>query len=106
MRSPLTPQNHRRILCVFPRYALSFGTFQHAYPLMDGVRAFMPPQGILVIASYLPAEWEVRLVDENIRPATEEELEWADVVLVSGMHIQRRFIEDIRMRAQAMGKWS
>ena len=33
----------RRILCVFPRYTSSFGTFEHAYPLTDGVQAFMPP---------------------------------------------------------------
>ena len=44
----------RRILCVFPRYAPSFGTFQYSYPLTDGVRAFMPPQGLLVIAAVLP----------------------------------------------------
>ena len=29
----------------------------------------MPPQGLLVIAAYLPESWEVRFVDENIRPA-------------------------------------
>ena len=44
----------RRILCVFPRYTSSFGTFEHAYPLTDGVQAFMPPQGLLLIAAYLP----------------------------------------------------
>ena len=44
----------RRILCVFPRYTSSFGTFEYAYPLTDGVQAFMPPQGLLLIAAYLP----------------------------------------------------
>ena len=43
----------RRILCVFPRYTSSFGTFEYAYPLTDGVQAFMPPQGLLLIAAYL-----------------------------------------------------
>ena len=46
----------RRILCVFPRYTSSFGTFEYAYPLTDGVQAFMPPQGLLLIAAYLPEE--------------------------------------------------
>ena len=53
----------RRILCVFPRYTSSFGTFEHAYPLTDGVQAFMPPQGLLLIAAYLPANWPVRFID-------------------------------------------
>src|SRR5204863_4873082 len=87
-----------------PRYAPSFGTFQYAYPLMGGVRAFMPPQGILVIAAYLAPAWEVRIVDENIRRATEAEVAWADVVFVSGMHVQRAEIKATGRRARAAGK--
>ena len=97
-------RNRRRILCVFPAYAPSFGTFENAYPLIGGVRAFMPPQGLLVIAAYLPREWEVRFVDENMRRATEAEFAWADAVFVSGMHVQRLQIEDICARAHRAGK--
>jgi hopanoid C-2 methylase len=104
MKSQVRVRHHRRFLCVFPRYAPSFGTFQHAYPLMDGVRAFMPPQGVLVVAAYLPQEWEVRVVDENIRPVSEEELAWSDAVFVSGMHIQGREINALARRARALGK--
>src|ERR1700726_4874554 len=89
----------RRILCVFPRYTSSFGTFEYSYPLTDGVQAFMPPQGILLIAAYLPGNWPVRFVDENIRPATVEDFEWAEAVFVSGMHIQRQQMNDICRRA-------
>jgi radical SAM superfamily enzyme YgiQ (UPF0313 family) len=91
----------RRILCVFPRYTSSFGTFEHAYPLTDGVKAFMPPQGLLLIAAYLPAHWPVRFIDENIDPATPEDFEWAEAVFVSGMHIQRHQMNDICRRAHA-----
>ncbi len=91
----------RRILCVFPRYTSSFGTFEYAYPLTDGVQAFMPPQGLLVIAAYLPANWQVRFIDENIRAATAEDFEWAEAVFVSGMHIQRQQMNDICHRAHA-----
>jgi len=91
----------RRILCVFPRYTSAFGTFEYAYPLTDGVKAFMPPQGLLLIAAYLPANWPVRFVDENIRAATNEDFEWADAVFVSGMHIQRQQMNDICRRAHA-----
>src|SRR5262249_35239921 len=89
----------RRILCVFPRYTSSFGTFEYAYPLTDGVQAFMPPQGLLLIAAYLPKQWQVRFIDENIRPATEDDFTWAEVVFVSGMHIQRQQMNDICCRA-------
>ncbi|MBW4633163.1 MAG: B12-binding domain-containing radical SAM protein [Iphinoe sp. HA4291-MV1] len=98
------PRHHRRILCIFPKYSRSFGTFHHAYPLRGRVRAFMPPQGILVVASYLPQEWEIRFLDENVSPATRADYQWADVVIVSGMHIQRSQINLINELAHREGK--
>jgi radical SAM superfamily enzyme YgiQ (UPF0313 family) len=59
----------------------------------------MPPQGLLLIAASLPAGWEVRFLDENIKAATDEDFIWADAVFVSGMHIQRPQINDICRRA-------
>jgi radical SAM superfamily enzyme YgiQ (UPF0313 family) len=102
MRTPYVPAAVRRILCVSPRYVPSFGTFQHSYPLFGRrVRAFMPPQGLLVVAAYLPERWPVRFVDENAGPATDADFRWADAVFVSGMHVQRPFIEDVVRRAHA-----
>ena len=104
MRTPYSPATVRNILCVFPRYTPSFGTFHHSYGLLGGVRAFMPPQGLLLIAAYLPESWKVRFVDENRSAVTPEDLRWADAVLVSGMHVQQRHIEDITRRAHACGR--
>ena len=103
-RTRYVPLNPRRILCIFPKYSRSFGTFHHAYPLMGNVKAFMPPQGILIVASYLPQEWEVRFIDENVRPAKRNDYQWADVVIVSGMHIQRPQINQINELAHRAGK--
>lgn len=103
-RTPYQPRNSRHILCLFPRYSRSFGTLHHAYPLTPGVKAFMPPQGLLVVAAYLPETWEVRFIDENIRPAGPGDYRWADVVIVSGMHIQRPHINRINELAHRYGK--
>lgn len=92
----------RRVLAVFPRYAPSFGTMQHAFRLA-GVKAFMPPQGLLVIAAYLPEHWEVRVVDENVRPLDAADLAWCDVVMVTGMHVQREAITTVLRRAREAG---
>ncbi|BAU11494.1 hypothetical protein LEP3755_19930 [Leptolyngbya sp. NIES-3755] len=102
-KSRYIPQNHRKILCVFPTYSRSFGTFHHAFGL-KGVKAFMPPQGLLIVAAYLPQEWNVRFIDENVRPAAAADYRWADVVIVSGMHIQRSQIQQINERAHRAGK--
>ncbi|HIK36537.1 MAG: B12-binding domain-containing radical SAM protein [Geminocystis sp.] len=98
------PKNKRRILFVFPKYTPSFGTFHHAYSLVKGVKAFMPPQGILVVAAYFPNQWEVRFIDENIQPAKAKDYQWADAVIVSGMHIQRPQINYINREAHKFGK--
>src|SRR5436190_10225754 len=105
MRTRYLSTRRRRVLCVSPRYAPSFGTFQYAYPFFGGrVRAFMPPQGLLVVASYLPETWDVRFVDENADAASDADFQWADAVLVSGMHVQRAFINDIVARAHRHGR--
>jgi hopanoid C-2 methylase len=94
----------RRVLCVFPRYEPSLGSFEYAYDITGTLRAFMPPQGLLVIAASMPPGWEVRFVDENIDPAEPEDFAWADAVFVSGMHVQRLRMLDICRRAHAAGK--
>lgn len=103
-RTYYVPRNHRRILCIFPKYSRSFGTLHHAYPLTGRVRAFMPPQGILVVAAYLPQAWDIRFVDESITPATRADYQWADAVIVSGMHIQRPQINQINDLAHRYNK--
>ncbi len=103
-RTSYVPLQHRNILCIFPKYSRSFGTFHHAYPLMGNVKAFMPPQGILIVAAYLPEKWHVRFIDENINEAKRSDYQWADVVIVSGMHIQQPHINKINELAHQEGK--
>ncbi len=104
MRCTLATASQRRVLCVFPAYTPSFGTFSHAYRLMGRVHAFMPPQGLLLITAYLPASWPVRFIDENISRASAADFAWADVVFVSGMHVQAPQIHNIAARVHAAGK--
>jgi hopanoid C-2 methylase len=104
LRSPVAVERSRKVLCVFPAYTPSFGTFAHAFELMADVRAFMPPQGLLIVAAYLPERWEVRFIDENIERADRTDFAWADVVFVSGMHIQASQIHDIHRRAKSYGR--
>jgi hopanoid C-2 methylase len=103
VRTVVSTRNFRRILCIFPAYAPAFGTFSHAFRLV-GAKAFMPPQGLLLIANYLPPSWPVRFIDENMQRAERSDFEWADAVFVTGMHIQAAEIHDVCRRAKACGK--
>ncbi|WP_264320577.1 B12-binding domain-containing radical SAM protein, partial [Zarconia navalis] len=67
-------------------------------------KVLLPPLGLVTVAAILPQEWEFKLVDRNIRPVTEEEWEWADLVLISAMIVQKSdFIDQIR-EAKQRGK--
>jgi hypothetical protein len=52
----------------------------------------------------MPESWEVRLIDENLRPARWWDYRWADAVIISGMHIQKPQILEINRKAHRHGK--
>jgi radical SAM superfamily enzyme YgiQ (UPF0313 family) len=67
-------------------------------------KSLMPPLGLLTIAAMTPAEYEIRLVDLNTGPLTEADLEWADLVLMSAMLVQKAALISAAQRCRAAGK--
>lgn len=85
-----------RILLIYPRFPQSFWSFERALELVDR-KALLPPLGLVTVAAILPQEWEFHLVDRNVREVTEAEWEWADLVMLSAMIVQKEdFAEQIR----------
>jgi radical SAM superfamily enzyme YgiQ (UPF0313 family) len=68
-----------------------------------GKRAAQPPLGLMTVAALLPGAWKKRLVDTNVERLRDHDLAWADVVLLSGMHIQRESLLAIVERCRARG---
>jgi radical SAM superfamily enzyme YgiQ (UPF0313 family) len=95
--------NRRRIVCVFARTPDGYG-INHAYKYFRDLSAFMVPQGVLTIAAYLPKAWEVRVIDEQVTPLRDSDLQWADAVFATGTHVQRRALTEIAERAHRAGK--
>jgi radical SAM superfamily enzyme YgiQ (UPF0313 family) len=60
--------------------------------------------GLVTVAAILPQEWEFKLVDRNIRPVTDAEWEWADVVILSAMIVQKPDLLDQIREAKRRGK--
>ncbi|HKA34123.1 MAG TPA: radical SAM protein [Candidatus Binatia bacterium] len=82
------------VLLLYPKFPEeTFWNTARSVKLLWGRPAIMPPLGLLTIASYLPADFSLRLVDRNVADETEADWDWADVVFLSAMLAQR---EDYR----------
>ena len=92
-----------RVLCIWPEFPVTYWGCEYTLGLL-GKKAALPPLGLLTVAALLPSSWQVRLCDCNVRALAAADLEWADVVFVSGMLIQRPSLEALATRARAAGK--
>ncbi|MRR54123.1 MAG: DUF4070 domain-containing protein [Deltaproteobacteria bacterium] len=90
------------ILLVYPHYPDSFWSFRHALKFINRKASF-PPLGLLTVAAMLPGDWEKRLVDMNVRPLSDQDLEWADYVFISAMTIQRKSAQLVIDRCRERG---
>jgi len=89
-----------KALLIYPEFPDTFWSFRHALQFIDKAAA-CPPLGLITVAAMLPADWELRLVDTNVRTLTDADLVWSDLVLVSAMNIQRESAHEIIARAKA-----
>jgi radical SAM superfamily enzyme YgiQ (UPF0313 family) len=64
----------------------------------------MPPLGLLTIASHLPGDFEVRVIDRNVELETPDDWAWADVVFLSVMATQKVDYQHCVATARAHGK--
>lgn len=90
-----------QILLVYPHYPSTFWSFRYAMKFI-GRKASFPPLGLLTVAAMLPDTWQKRLVDVNVRPLTDKDLEWADYVFISAMSIQRQSAREVIERCRRL----
>ena len=91
-----------RILLVYPENPDTFWGFKRALRFISK-KAMEPPLGLLTVAAMLPASWELRLVDLNVRRLHDRDLTWADYVFLSGMIVQRASFEQVLARCARLG---
>ncbi len=91
-----------KILLVYPQYPLTFWSFKYALKFISK-HASLPPLGLLTVAAMLPTDWEVRLVDKNVKKLPDADLRWADYVFLSAMSIQRQSAESVIRRCKSLG---
>lgn len=89
------------VLLVYPKFPETFWSFTYTLSFIGEKTAF-PPLGLLTVAALLPDGWSKRLVDLNVQELLDGELQWADMVFISGMAVQRRSAEQIIARCKGL----
>jgi radical SAM superfamily enzyme YgiQ (UPF0313 family) len=92
-----------RALMIWPRFPASFWGFEGVLEIIPE-RAMTPPLGLITIAALCPPAWEIRLIDRAFEDLTEEDLLWADLVMVSAMHAQRFDAAEVLAWARTLGR--
>lgn len=83
-----------KVLLIYPEFPVTYWSFKHALAI-EGKRSAFPPLGLLTVAAMLPADWEKRLVDLNVEEFDETDLEWADIVFLSAMIVQKDSLREL-----------
>ncbi|HEY0380456.1 MAG TPA: B12-binding domain-containing radical SAM protein [Pyrinomonadaceae bacterium] len=91
-----------KALLVYPEFPNTYWSFKHALPFA-GKRSAYPPLGLLTLSAMLPATWEKRLVDMNVRRLKDADLQWADIVFASAMIVQQDSLRGVIDRCKALG---
>ncbi|MFC1754124.1 B12-binding domain-containing radical SAM protein [Thermoproteota archaeon] len=66
-----------------------------------GKKSSSAPLGLTTIASLIPERYRLKLVDMNVDPLTDEDIDEADVVFTSSMLVQKESLADVIKRVQA-----
>lgn len=94
---------NKRVLLLYPEMPDTFWSMKHLVKL-TGKKSAYPPLGLLTVASLLPAEWEIKLIDLNVTFLKEENLKEFDFVFISAMNVQSKSAEKIIEICKKNGK--
>ena len=92
-----------KVLMVWPRFPASFWSLAEVMEIVSE-RSLVPPLGLITVAALCPKEWEIRLVDLAFEALSDEDILWADLVMVSAMAVQREGVRQTLERASKLNR--
>jgi radical SAM superfamily enzyme YgiQ (UPF0313 family) len=99
--APLGPAP--KVLMVWPRFPSSFWSMDGVLDLVP-IKTDQPPLGLLTVAALCPKTWVIRLIDRSFEALLDADILWADLVMVSGMRVQKDDMRETLLRARTLGK--
>lgn len=92
-----------KALLLYPQFPQSFWSYDRFLEIA-GLKAFIPPLGIITVAALLPQDWEIRFCDRNVNLETDVDWQWCDIVILSAMLAQKSDFHALIRKAVRLGK--
>ena len=92
-----------KVLMVWPRFPASFWSLGEVTEIVPE-RSLVLPLGLITVAALCPKQWEIRLVDLAFEELSDEDLLWANLVMVSAMEVQREGVRQVLERASKFNR--
>src|SRR5918992_5964972 len=92
-----------KVLLVNPEFPDTYWSFRHALPF-EGKRCVFPPLGLMTVSRLLPQHCERRLIDLNVERLKTSQIDWADMVFITGMLAQKKSLHEVVERCRQRGK--
>ena len=91
-----------KALLIYPEFPPSYWSEKYALEFI-GRKAAFPPLGLLTVAALFPPRYELKVIDMNVEPLTDEHLAWADYAFLSAMIVQKNSFHEVAQRCKARG---
>ncbi|XGV97872.1 MAG: B12-binding domain-containing radical SAM protein [Leptolyngbya sp. BL-A-14] len=92
-----------KALLLYPQFPQSFWSYDR-FMEIAGLKAVIPPLGIITVAALLPPEWDIRFYDRNVAVESDADWEWCDLVILSAMLVQKLDFQALIQKALRLGK--
>ncbi|MGI0484086.1 B12-binding domain-containing radical SAM protein [Pantanalinema rosaneae CENA516] len=92
-----------KALLLYPQFPQSFWSYDR-FMEIAGLKAVIPPLGIITVAALLPSTWEIRFRDRNVASETDADWQWCDLVILSAMIVQKSDFQALIRKAARLGK--
>lgn len=92
-----------KILLIFPECPDSFWSFKYALKFISK-KAAVPPLGLITVSAMLPLTWDKKLIDINVSSLHEADIQWADLVFISAMYIQKESLNKVILECKKQNK--
>jgi radical SAM superfamily enzyme YgiQ (UPF0313 family) len=92
-----------KALLLYPLIPDTYWSFKHILKIIKK-KAAHPPLGLLTVAAMMPRQWDMKLVDANIEPVTDDMIRWADLVFIGAMIVQKKSARELVNRCHSLGR--